>query len=457
MPALWLLTLMVAGPVADDRPNVLVLFTDDQRADTIAALGNPAIKTPNLDRLARRGVSFDRAYVQGGLQPATCAPSRAMLLSGRPLFRIDEHLKRDPTWPGAFGQAGYETFLTGKWHNDRTSIPVNFQRAESVFTGGMTNPLHAPLSDLADGALRPPKRAPKHACAVFADRVIAFLREPRDRPFFCYVPFDGPHDPHVVPKNFAITHDSSLIPVPPNFLPQHPFNNGEMLIRDERLLPWPRTREAVKKMNAEYYRYISYLDMQIGRILDVLDSTSAASNTIIAFTSDSGVARGGHGLIGKQNLYEESIRVPLVICGPGIPEGRRSNAMCYLIDLLPTIGAMCGVTAPSTSEGISFASSLTDPERPAREHLMFAYRDVQRGYRNDRWKLIRYPKVNKTQLFDLNADPYELNDLAGRSEFAGRTAILIDDLQHEMTRLGDRCRLTVAHPEPAEWSPPTNR
>ena len=116
-------------PAADGpaRPNVLFLFADDQRADTIAALGNSVIKTPHLDRLVKKGVAFDRAYMQGGLQGATCVPSRAMLLSGRSLFRIDEKLKRDPTWPNAFGKSGYTTFICGKWHNGPDSIPDSFQ------------------------------------------------------------------------------------------------------------------------------------------------------------------------------------------------------------------------------------------------------------------------------------------------------------------------------------------
>jgi arylsulfatase A-like enzyme len=115
-----------------DRPNVLFFFCDDQRADTIAALGNPNIKTPNLDRLTQRGVAFRRAYMMGGMQGATCVPSRAMLLTGQSLFHIDEKLMRDETWPAAFGRAGYETFLSGKWHNGAPSIAKSFQRARSI-------------------------------------------------------------------------------------------------------------------------------------------------------------------------------------------------------------------------------------------------------------------------------------------------------------------------------------
>ena len=377
-----------------------------------------------------------------------------MLLSGRSLFRIDEKLQRDPTWPNAFGTSGYTTFLSGKWHNGPASIPVSFQSAKSVFAGGMTNPMQAMLSDMADGKLGKPQLAPKHACAVFADEAIRFLKEQKSGPFFCYVPFDAPHDPHVVPDNFLVRYDAAKMPLPPNFLPQHPWDNGEMTVRDEALLPWPRPPEKTREMNAEYYRYISYLDAQIGRILDALDASPYAQNTIVVFAADSGVARGSHGLIGKQNVYEHSVRVPLLISGPGIPAGKRTEAMCYLFDVLPTLGKLCDVTAPKTSEGIEFTATLRDPSKPARPQLLFAYRNVQRAVRDERWKLILYPQVDKTQLFDLQTDPNETTNLADKPEQAARVVALTALLVKEQKQDGDTAPLTVPNPKPAEWTPP---
>ena len=436
-------------------PNVLFLFADDQRADTIAALGNPVIRTPNLDRLAHRGLAFTRAYMQGGMNGATCVPSRAMLLSGQNLFHIDEKLLRNETWPAAFGRAGYTTFMTGKWHNGPPSLPLAFQRARSVFAGGMTDPLRAKLSDLVDGQLTSPTPAGRHACEIFADEAIRFLREHRGGPFFCYVPFDAPHDPHIVPPDFPVHYRPDQIPLPPNFLPQHPWNNGEMTVRDEKLLPWPRPPNEVRAMLADYYRYISFLDSQIGRILQALDASPFASNTIVVFSADSGVARGSHGLIGKQNLYEfDSVRVPLLIAGPGVPAGRRTAALCYLFDVLPTLGKICGVPAPQTSEGFDFSTTLHDPVQPARRELMFAYKDLQRAFTDGRWKLIRYPKVDRTQLFDLQTDPYEITNLAVRPEFTGKVDELTAALKRLQQESGDKAPLTVATPAPAEWKPP---
>ncbi|MCX6953148.1 MAG: sulfatase-like hydrolase/transferase [Verrucomicrobia bacterium] len=451
---LFALTCAVAAPAASTQPNILFIFADDQRADTIAALGNRHIQTPNLDRLVRRGVAFNRAYMQGGMQGATCVPSRAMLLSGRSLFHIDEKLTRDETWPAAFGRAGYTTFISGKWHNTPASIPLSFQRARAMFTGGMTNPMKAPLGNLEGGRMGPTKISPKHACETFADEIIAFLREPHATPFFAYLPFDGPHDPHIVPDDFPVRYDPEKIPLPANYLPLHPWNNGEMAVRDEQLLPWPRPPAEVRAMLADYYRYISFLDMLIGRVLDTLDASPAGKNTLVVFAADSGVARGSHGLIGKQNVYEHSMRVPLIIAGPGIAANRTTDAMCYLYDVLPTLGALAGVAGPKTSEGLDLSPTLRDPAQPARLALLFAYRDVQRAYRDDRWKLIRYPQIDRTQLFDLAGDPDERTNLADRPEHAARVAAMTAALATEMKRLDDVAPLTVANPKPAAWSPP---
>jgi arylsulfatase A-like enzyme len=210
-------------------------------------------------------------------------------------------------------------------------------------------------------------------------------------------------------------------------------------------------------MLADYYRYISYLDMLIGRVLDTLDASPHAENTFVVFAADSGVARGSHGLIGKQNLYEHSMRVPLIIAGPGLPANQRTDALCYLFDVLPTLGALSGVTGPKTSEGLDFSATLRNPATPARPALLFAYQKVQRALRDDRYKLIRYPQVDRTQLFDLVADPDERTDLAARPEHAPRIAAMTAALAAEMKRLDDPAELTVASPRPAAWSPPPAR
>jgi arylsulfatase A-like enzyme len=151
------------------------------------------------------------------------------------------------------------------------------------------------------------------------------------------------------------------------------------------------------------------------------------------------VARGSHGLIGKQNLYEyDSVRVPLIIAGPGVPAGKTSEAMCYLYDVLPTLGAMCGVPSPPKSEGLDLSRVLREAGQKGRSSLVFAYQNVQRALATRDWKLIRYPKANQTQLFNLQDDPYEIHDLAGHSEYSARVAELTERLKVELAAAGDR-------------------
>jgi len=454
---LSMLLAVTASLSAASAPNIVFIFADDQRADTIAALGNPVIKTPNLDRLVKRGVAFNRAYMQGGNQGATCVPSRAMLLSGRSLAQIDEKLLKHETWPHAFGAAGYATFAAGKWHNGPPSITKSFQQARALFVGGMANPMKAPTSDmLPTGKLTPAKVSPKHLCEDATDETLAFLKTQDGRkPFFSYLAFDGPHDPHIVPDDYPVQYDVASIPLPPNFLPQHPFDNGEMVIRDEQLMKWPRPEADVKTMLAEYYRYISFLDLQVGRVLDAVDASPYAANTIIVYAADSGVARGSHGLIGKQNLYEHSMRVPLIVAGPGIAADKRSDALCYLFDVMPTLGKLCGVTAPKDSQGREFSEVLKDPSQPGRPFLMFGYKSIQKALSDGRWKLIRYPHVDRTQLFDLQADPYETKDLSALPEHAERIQAMLAKLAAEMKADGDNDPLTAAKLLPADWKAPS--
>ena len=457
LPRLFFALLaLVVSLAAAQPPNVVFIFADDQRADTLAALGNPVIKTPNLDRLVKRGVAFTRAYMQGGNQGATCVPSRAMLLSGRSLAQIDEKLLKHATWPHAFGEAGYATFATGKWHNGPPSISRSFQQARALFVGGMADPMKAPTSDmLPTGKLTPAKISPKHLCEEATDETLAFLKsQDGKKPFFSYLAFDGPHDPHIVPDDFAVKYDVASMPLPPNFLPQHPFDNGEMVIRDEQLLKWPRPEADVKTMLADYYRYISFLDVQVGRVLDAVDASPYAANTIIVYAADSGVARGSHGLIGKQNLYEHSMRVPLIVAGPGIAADKRTEAMCYLFDVLPTLGKLCGVDGPKGSNGRSFAEVLKDPSQPARPFMMFGYKTIQKALNDGRWKLIRYPHVDRTQLFDLQSDPFETKDLSGDPVQAERVKAMLAKLDAEMKADGDNDPLTAAKVMPADWKAP---
>ena len=441
------------GPTPTKRPNVLVLFADDQRADTIAALGNSHIRTPNLDRLVSQGTTFTRAYCMGSLQGAVCVPSRAMLLTGCTLFHVKADLAGQPTWPEAFAKQGYTTFLTGKWHNQAESALRVFQLGKGVFLGGMGDPYQLEIQDISpEHAFVNERLSGEHSVKVFADLAAEFIRGQSGKgPFLCYVPFNLPHDPRVAPKPYHDRYNAERPPLPANFLPQHPFNNGALVMRDEELAPWPRTPEIVRQHLADYYAAIEFLDAQIGRILEALKESNQYDNTLIVFTSDHGLAIGSHGLFGKQNLYEHSMRAPLVIAGPGVPRNRRVDAMCYLLDIFPTLGDLTGIPAPRGSEGQSLAPILQGKRQSGRDSIFTAYADVQRAIRDDRWKLIIYLKINKTQLFDLKNDPAELHDLAHGPGRTGEVKRLIGLLRQWQERVDDAEPLSSAKPLPPEF------
>lgn len=437
-------------------PNILFLFSDDQRTDTIRALGNPHITTPNLDRLVGEGTAFTNAYCMGGLQGAVCVPSRAMMMTGKTLFRIKENLAGETTWPQVFAQNGYATFGIGKWHNTPPSFINTFAAGKAVFFGGMSHPYTMRVQDLgADHKLVNQRQEEKHATESFTDAAIEFLQKQTSaRPFALYVAYTLPHDPRLAPKEFRARYDAAKLPLPKNFLPQHPFDNGEMIVRDEQLAPWPRTPEAVREHLADYYACVTYLDFQIGRLFAALKATGQYENTIIVFAGDHGLAIGSHGLFGKQNLYEHSMGAPLIIAGPGAPRNKRSDAFVYLLDLFPTMCDLAGLKTPAEVEGLSLAPVFAGKQKTRRNQIFTAYRDVQRAVRDDRWKLIVYPQINRTQLFDLRNDPDELHDLAADPAQTRRVAALTARLRQQQRQYGDAQPLSVEKPRPSAFTPP---
>jgi arylsulfatase A-like enzyme len=249
-------------------------------------------------------------------------------------------------------------------------------------------------------------------------------------------------------------YDPARIALSPAFLPQHPWNNGEMTVRDERLAPWPRTEKDTRQQTADYYACVTGLDHHVGRIFAALKETGQWENTIIVFSGDNGLSLGEHGLFGKQNLYEfGGMHVPLVIAGPGIPHGRTA-AFAYLMDLFPTFVSLAGAKSPDGVDGLDLTPVLRGENPAVRDGAYLAYRDCMRSFSDGRWKLIRYPLVDRTQLFDLEKDPRELTNLADQPEHTETLRRLQARLGAEMKAYDDAFPLSVANPAPAEWTPP---
>jgi arylsulfatase A-like enzyme len=276
-----------------------------------------------------------------------------------------------------------------------------------------------------------------HSSELFGSTAAEFVRSVGDEPFFAWVAFTAPHDPRQAPPEYRRRFDGAEPPPPVNFLPQHPFDNGELRVRDEKLLGWPRTTAQVSGELADYYACIEALDAQVGRLLAALEARGRLADTIVVFTSDHGLALGSHGLLGKQNLYEHSMRVPAVVAGPGVPAGRRVDALCYLFDLMATVGDLAGTPPPAGNEGRSLGPVLRGETRAVRDELLLAYRDVQRALVRPPWKLIDYPRAGRRQLFDLDADPQECHDLWADAAYSETGRTMQDGLGEAERAAGD--------------------
>lgn len=408
-----------------------MIVADDHRHDCLHGdrIHGPA--TPMLDQLAAQGTEFTGARIMGGDTQAVCVPSRAALLTGcgsrRALaaprsddFQERQRIAPDRTLLGeTLGQAGYRTHVVGKWHNDPASLNRGFSSGDALFLGGMSeheNPtLHSydPSGRYPAGEAKP---VPGFSTELFAQAAIDFISAPRtsDAPFFLYCAFTSPHDPRTPPTEFRERYRDEKLALPANFLSEHPFDNGELNVRDELLETTPRDPAAVRRHRGDYYGMIEHHDHHLGRMLDALERSGQRENTIIVYVSDHGLALGSHGLMGKQNLYEHSVRVPLIMSGPGVPAGKTVSADVYSHRLFATLCDLTSTAVPQTVDQPSLVPLWSADDRDTQYHFAHYY-DQQRMVKDERWKLIRYVVNGATreQLFDLKTDPHELTDLIG--------------------------------------------
>lgn len=437
------------------KPNILFLFADDQRADALGCSGNTYIRTPNIDKIAESGVRFSNNYVMGGHHGAICAPSRAMLMSGKSLFHVYDKLEGVHTMPMHFAENGYETFGTGKWHNGANTFEASFQKGDNVFIGGMADHYQVPCRTLGPDRKLSEPVTKGFSTDLFADAAISFLNNYaggiREKPFFCYVAFTAPHDPRSPRKDYIGMYPDGSIPLPGNFKALHPFKFDDLNIRDETLAPWPRTPEIVQESLSDYYALISHLDNRIGDIIETLKKQRLFENTIIIYAADNGLAIGSHGLLGKQDLYEHSMKVPLIISGPGIPKNEVRDALVYLYDIFPTLSDICGLPAPDGVDGKDFTQVLMGKEKEVRSSLYTAYRNTARAVRTNEWKLIRYPQRNYSQLFNLKNDPLEIDNLTELPEYKSKVDELLTLMNEWHTITNDTATMDTKTILPLEY------
>jgi arylsulfatase A-like enzyme len=468
-----LLAFSIFSCQKEKKPNVVLIFTDDLTYKAIGALGNTQVKTPNIDQLYSEGTSFSHAYNMGSWSGAVCTASRSMLISGMSVWRANGHRQKwiagdstalNTTWPKLMEQAGYETYMTGKWHVDAPA-DVIFNHSVHIRPGMPKDAVNHPelMKEYKEGAPRYPKIMPagynrplslqdtswspsdksrygfweggKHWSEVLKDDAVSYIHEAskKDNPFFMYLAFNAPHDPRQSPQKYLDMYPVDDIIIPANFREDYDFH-GEIGVgpglRDEALAPFPRTELAIKTHLREYYALITHLDEQIGGILAELKVKGLDENTYIFFTADHGLAVGSHGLLGKQNMYDHSIRVPLLVKGPTIPKGQTIDNDVYLQDIMASALEISGQKKP---EFIEFNSLLPLAKNETKEGSLNtvygAYLNLQRMVRKDGYKLIVYPKANTIKLFDLKNDPDEMHDISKAPENQAKVKKLFSALK----------------------------
>lgn len=441
---------------AAEKPNVLFILVDDMQMGAVRKLGDKTPGSAAINSLIDHSSFFNRCYTMGSIGGALSMPSRAMIMTGRTLFETTADGQVIPekniTIPQTLRQNGYRTFATGKWHSDFKSFNRTFSEGENIFFGGMhqynigghTVPRLQHYRPDGDYKGAPQFIGEKFSSAMYADAAIDFLtaRAVDSDPFFCYVAFTSPHDPHNRIPWYSNPLDTTLCPLPENYAPSHPFDNGELGVRDETVVPAPRTPQTIKQQNALYGGMINEVGIQIRRILETLRASGRLDNTIIVFAADNGLAMGQHGLMGKQSLYNHSVNVPLAIHVPGQEEGVVIDGLCYLSDINPTLYELIGVPKPASVTCPSLAGAMKNG-RTERDALLLTYSSIQRAVVWDDMKYIIYNVggVITRQLFDLKVDPWEKENLIDNSQYAKTAVKYHKRLKKMMAERGDFCDL----------------
>jgi arylsulfatase A-like enzyme len=462
LPILILLTALLIQVSCSEKPvekpNFLFIFADDHSHRAVGYSGNSVVQTPNIDELASEGISFNNAYNMGGWHGAVCVASRTMLNTGRSIWRsmqaepvLDSLADMGQFWSQMLAENGYETFFTGKWHIqiDPEKLFHHVGHVRPGMPETVPESYNRPLEDQPDpwspfdNTIGGFWEGGKHWSEVVADDAIDYIQDAArgKDPFFMYIAFNAPHDPRQSPQEYVDMYPVDEIPLPASFQPEYPYKDQigcSPKLRDEMLAPFPRTAFAVKTHLAEYYAIITHLDHQIGRIISELESQGLADNTYIIYSADHGLSCGEHGLLGKQNMYEHSMKPPLIVVGPGIEANRTSDLLVYLQDIVPTTLELAGV---QKSDHVEFNSLwpliLGEDNEGSYPQIYGCYRDLQRMIRDEHFKLILYPKAGVTRLYDLQNDPLELNDLSGVEEYNPRVENMFQQLEELGRSLDD--------------------
>jgi len=474
---LWILLVVISAScsAAQHQPNILFIFTDDHATQAISAYGSQINNTPNIDRLAREGMIFNRCYVTNSI----CAPSRAVIQTGKYSHLNGVHTNQQDfdgtqqTFPKLLQQHGYQTALVGKWH--LKSTPTGFDYAEVLPGQGLYyNPIF-----LKDGVR---VQHPGYVTDITTDLALDWLKQKRNPtvPFMLMVQHKAPHRPWEPGPDKLTMYADETIPEPSNLLDDFDTRSSalhrqELSIKDilddrdlkikfpNNLTPDQRAlwEAAYARIIAEYksgslqdtelvqWKYQQYIkdylrciasvDDNTGRLLDWLDESGLSENTIVIYSSDQGFFLGEHGLIDKRFMYEESLRTPLIVRWPGHTKpGSVNGALVSNLDFAQTFLDIAGIAQPADMQGQSLIPLMqgNTPNNWRESHYYQFYEEgwgVPRheGVTNGRYKLISYYDLNEWELFDLANDPQEMNNVCHQQDYQ----TVMKELQAEMVRL----------------------
>jgi len=438
-----LLIALLAGfaasaDAANSKPNVLFIAIDDQN-DWIGHLGgHPLVQTPNLDRLAARGTTFLNAHVQSPL----CNPSRTSLMLGLrptttgiygldPWFRNVEALKDRVTLPQHFKAHGYRTYTSGKIYHGTAGGPQKRAAEFDVWgpAGGigakpekkLIGPTPMGNNPLMDWGMFPHRDEDKGDYQVASWTIEQLKSVPGDQPFFIAAGFFLPHVPcYATQKWFDLYPDDDRV------LPRILESDRDDTPRfswylhwelPEPRLKWLQENNQWRNLVRSYLACTSFVDAQIGRLISALEEAGLADNTLVVVWSDHGYHLGEKGISGKNTLWDRSTRVPLIFAGPGVKGGQRCASPAELLDIYPTLIELCGLAPRSDLEGLSLTPQLRDAAAPRERPAITSHNQGNHGIRSERWRYIRYADGSE-ELYDMQSDPKEWINLAGKSEHA---------------------------------------
>ncbi len=470
----------------ENKPNILLIITDQQRTDTLGHLKRTQCQTPHIDRLANRGISFDQCLTPSPI----CGPARAAIFSGRYPHQLKGEvcreglgvtgrkygkdmmlntysLRESPDLTNLLKSVGYSTAYAGKWHLGEDIFNDWFERID----GSSLNKYRqwCEENNLPDGwamsdadvktdrfphmSIPFPKVSPLESSqtvdAWIADIAIRQIVErPADQPFFQVCSFIGPHPPFKIPEPYFSHYDPECIPEPPNFKPTalepsckyYSFYRNIWQDYSEDWNEW-------KKSVAVYWGFVKLIDDQVGRLIECLERGQLLNETLIIFCSDHGEMLGQHGLWQKMQPYEESLRVPLVMAVPGMKEGEgiQSQAGASLIDIAPTIISAAGVKAPENYKGIDLSPAFTNGSILKEDRMLFSEQKPLGHFHGEvDWRLVtnnRYKYIwnrsDRDELYDLSSDPWEIENLISNSGLKSVISTLQDALSQWLEETDD--------------------